>query len=96
MGLNVFSQRTLFSQVPVLTGKKKKSLYSSVLLQSHTGGLLFWVQRGVNGSEQLLHIVLIAIKSLQGAELLFFVHLGRRFHMLWTMTAQLLGHVPTA
>lgn len=46
--------------------QQPKRLHSSVLFLRHAGAPLFWVERGVNGSEQLLHIVPIAIRSPRG------------------------------
>lgn len=45
-------------------------------------GASFWVQREVNGSEQLLRIVVIIIKRLWVVEALQFVQLERHYHML--------------
>lgn len=57
----------------------------------------FGVQKGVNGSQHLLHMVLIIIKCLWGVEALHFVGLERHPHTLWTSDdVQLLGHIPTA
>lgn len=57
---------------------------------------MFGLQRGADGSEQLPHGVPGAIRSLQGAELLLFVHLCGHIRMLRTVTVELLGRVPTA
>lgn len=59
-------------------------------------GILFWVQKGVNGSEHLFS-VLIIIKSLWGVGALHFVWLQKHSHTLWTSDGVVrVGHIPTA
>lgn len=63
-------------------------------------GVLFWVQKGVNGSEHLFRSVLIIIKSLWGvggsALCMAAETSPHTVDLWWCASVWLLGHIPTA